>query len=98
MLTFTDRTEWALQLILELAYSPGSALRISARGGRDAVLDGSDLEMTITSDFRRSDELVLAPGGVPVFIEREIAPVLEGAIIDVSLSGAGRPQFVLHRS
>ncbi len=97
MIQFTERSGDLFQLVLYLALSTTSAIRISAtrRGpGGDAV----SLELAPTSEFRPSDELVLAPGGVPVFIEPDLAPVLEGSVIDGTLAQDGRPNITVHKS
>lgn len=97
MIQFTDRSGDLFQLVLYLALSTKSAVRISATR-RDPGGDAVGLELATTSQFRPSDELLLAPGGVPVFIEPELAPVLEGSVIDGTLTRDGRPNITVHWS
>jgi Fe-S cluster assembly iron-binding protein IscA len=94
LLSFTDRAGGALRLVLDLAPRPDASLRITTRQGRGGV----ELQLWSASRLNSDDELVLAPDGIPIFVDTSVVPMLHGALLDGWLTEDGRPRFVLHRS
>jgi len=97
MLTFTDQAGSVISLMTQLA--PGAegvrlSTSIDSDHGRSAP---PALRISMAYEFSAQDELVLTPSGVPVFIDQEIAPVLQGTTLDGSIDSHGRPRFTACR-
>lgn len=97
MLGFTERAGNILRLLLEVVSFPGGGVRITKNRLSSAKRHSPPFEIAITSKFDVSDELVLASGGIPVFIDPEVVPLIRGAFLDGTLNEAGRPHFFLRR-
>ncbi len=51
------------------------------------------LRLDVAMESEAEDEIVTAPGGPPVFIEPDVAPLLEDKVLDGELEPSGRAAF-----
>jgi Fe-S cluster assembly iron-binding protein IscA len=101
MLTVTDDAATAMRVALEKAAIPSTAgMRISA--DRNASEDGVSkngkvgrpkLRLDVVTSTYEQDEVVVAPGGLQVFIEPEVLPLLEDKMLDGEVEESGRSAF-----
>lgn len=98
MLTVTNDAATAMRLALQRADMPeSSGLRISADREADVEENGSRpmLRLDVATGNQLDDEVVVAPGGLQVFIEPEVAPLLEDKVLDGTVEPGGRAAFRL---
>ena len=98
MLTVTNDAAAAMRMALERAEIPDSnGLRISAEQPGEPVENGNQpmlrLDVVTSVESRVDDEIVLAPGGIQVFIEPRVAPLLEDKVLDGVVEPSGRAAF-----
>jgi iron-sulfur cluster assembly protein len=97
MLTVTDRAAQALRTAIDTADQPGAGMRISGASPAD-VPDGNrrpTLRLDVVPTAQSDCELVVAPGGVQVFIEPDVASLLEDRTLDSSVDENGHAAFVV---
>jgi Fe-S cluster assembly iron-binding protein IscA len=95
MLTVTNDAGTAMRMALERAAVPDSSgMRISAdpvgveENGSQPVL-----RLDVVVENQNDDEIVVAPGGVQVFIEPTVAPLLEDKVLDGVVEPSGKASF-----
>jgi Fe-S cluster assembly iron-binding protein IscA len=95
MLTVTDDAATAMRTALERADLPVSTgMRISADGNPEAESDSQPaLRLDVATDSSDADKVVEAPGGLQVFIEPDVAPLLEDKVLDGVIEPSGRAAF-----
>jgi len=96
MLTVTNDAATAMRLALQRADVPeSSGLRISADRDTDVEENGSQpmLRLDVATENEVDDEVVVAPGGLQVFIEPQVAPLLEDKVLDGMVEPSGRAAF-----
>jgi Fe-S cluster assembly iron-binding protein IscA len=98
MLSVTKDAAAAMRMALERAEIPDSnGLRISAEKAEEPVDNGSQpmlrLDVVTAVENRVDDEIVVAPGGIQVFIEPRVAPLLDDKVLDGVVEPSGRAAF-----
>lgn len=98
MLTVTDDAAAAMRMALERAEIPDSSgLRISAEQPHELTENGSQpmlrLDVVTAVENRVDDQIVVAPGGIQIFIEPRVAPLLEDKVLDGVVEPSGRAAF-----
>ncbi|HUC36168.1 MAG TPA: hypothetical protein VMR97_03495 [Acidimicrobiales bacterium] len=98
MLTITDDAATAMRLALERAdVPPSSGMRISADEAPELSENGDQpmlrLDVVTDAEAHGGDELVVAPGGLQIFIEPQVAPLLEDKVLDGAVEESGRAAF-----
>ncbi|MGH9030087.1 MAG: iron-sulfur cluster biosynthesis protein [Acidimicrobiales bacterium] len=100
MLTVTDDAASAMRTALDKAELPTAGLRISAdhETRTAAANDGPEpekpmLRLDVVTDANDADAVVEAPGGLQVFIEPEVAPLLDDKVLDGEIEPSGRSAF-----
>jgi Fe-S cluster assembly iron-binding protein IscA len=95
MLTVTNDAASAMRNALERAAIPDTTgMRISADPNADQ--NGSAhpaLRLDVATETVDGDKVVEAPGGLHVFIEPEVAPLLEDKVLDGMVEPNGRAAF-----
>ena len=109
MLTVTDDAASAMRTALQKAAMPPTAgMRIStdhaavatpAQNGNGSATAGNRpmLRLDVVTETPEDDEVVIAPGGLQVFIERDVAPLLEDKVLDGEVEPGGRSSFRIVR-
>ncbi len=98
MLSVTKDAAAAMRMALERAEIPESnGLRISAEQPAEIVENRNQpmlrLDVVTAVENRVDDEIVVAPGGIQIFIEPRVAPLLEDKVLDGVVEPSGRAAF-----
>jgi Fe-S cluster assembly iron-binding protein IscA len=96
MLTVTGSAAAALRTVVGDVDTPGRAVRISKN--ESAALganDSSELRLDVVTEIPADDEVVTAPGGLRVFVEVSVVPLVEDRVLDGSIDEVGRPALFL---
>jgi len=98
MLVVTERAGDALWTIMATAVHPGNAMRLSRQSSERANGDRRQLaiKLHIVNVAEEGDEIVIAPSGVQLFIDRHLAPLVANRILDSETDDTGRPVLVLN--
>lgn len=96
MFTVTEGAGYALRSIMNDAAIQRRGMRMSKRPST-ASEDGSQplIRLDMVDEAQEGDAMVVAPGGVPLFIESRLAPKLGDRVLDGTLNDEGQPEFVL---
>jgi hypothetical protein len=94
VLTVTETAAVAMRSALERAEVPDtSGIRIS---GSDAMSNSNErpgLRLDIVAEKLPGDELVMAMGGPPVFIDADVVPLVDDKVLDGGIDPDGRAVF-----
>jgi hypothetical protein len=97
MLTVTENAAVALRAAMAQAEVPqpsGSGIRISARSVRVSGTSGRPrLELSAVHAREAGDEVVMVPGGPPLFLAQLVVPLLADKVLDGSVDRDGHPLF-----
>ncbi len=98
MLVVSERAGDALWTIMATAVHPGNAMRLSRQTSAGTNGDRHQLaiKLHIVNVAEEGDEVVVAPSGVQLFIDRHLAPLVADRILDSQTDDAGRSVLVLN--
>lgn len=87
MLTVSPTAADAIRQLTESGDAPDSAgIRIAAGGPTE---DGSTLSLALVNAPEPDDEVVSPDGATQVYLEPQVVPFLEGAVLEAQTSDAG---------
>jgi Fe-S cluster assembly iron-binding protein IscA len=95
MLDITDIAGMVLKATVESTGDPTLAVRVSA-GPVDPMTNGSRvLRLDLVRDFDADDEVLEAPGGAHVVVERGLLPLLDDKVLDANIDAEGRSSLFI---
>jgi len=87
MLTVSPTAADAIRQLTESGDAPESAgIRIAAGGSAE---DGSTLSLALVNAPEPDDEVVAPDGATQVYLEPQVVPFLESAVLEAQVSDAG---------
>ena len=94
MLTVTDTAAHAMRSALARADAPDSSgIRISCSEAFSNSNERPGLRLEIVPEKLPGDELVLADGGPPVYIDSEVVELVDDKVLDGDIDADGRAVF-----
>ena len=80
------------------AVNPGNAMRLSRQASAGANGDRHQLaiKLHVVNVAEEGDEVVIAPSGVQLFIDRHLAPLVADRVLDSQTDDTGRWVLVLN--
>ncbi|HAM02540.1 MAG TPA: hypothetical protein DCQ30_10010 [Acidimicrobiaceae bacterium] len=95
MLGITDMAGMVLKATVASTGDPTLAVRVSA-GPADPMTNGSRvLRLDLVSDVETEDEVLEAPGGAHVVVERQLLPLLDDKVLDANVDAEGRSSLFI---
>jgi len=96
MLTVTRAAEQALLMELSMTPEPAVGVRIfKDTTGVQGNGSSPQLQMSLVTQAPPDDDVVLSPNGIEVFIDPDIAAMVEGQVLDQDTDERGRRVLVL---
>lgn len=93
MLDVTTKAGEAINTLTSSAGADGGGMRISVA---DSTERGTDLALTMMNRPLDGDQVVIGAQGAHVFLEPEVAEILDNHVLDARLAEDGKVQFSLH--
>lgn len=93
MLDVTNNAGEAINTLTSSAGADGGGMRISVA---DRTEQGADLALTVMNRPLDGDKVVVGALGAHVFLEPEVAEILDDKVLDARRAGDGKFQFSLH--
>lgn len=95
MLDVTTKAEEAINTLTSSAGAAdgGGGMRISVADRTD---QGADLALTVMNRPLEGDQVVIGAQGAHVFLEPEVAEIVDNQVLDAHLAEDGKFQFSLH--